>query len=99
MPPSTNGIMRIGLKMMGAPKIAGSEIRKKLGTIDALPNALSCCDFALNAQSSHKRERITPGAADEVDGQRHEHRVELKRLPGSIERGVGGKGRQARPGR
>ena len=59
MPPSTNGIMRIGLKMMGAPKIAGSEIRKKLGTIDALPNALSCCDFALNAQSATK-ENVLP---------------------------------------
>lgn len=84
--------------MMGAPKIAGSEIRKKLGTIDALPNALSCCDFALNAQSATK-ENVLPVPPDEVDGQRHEHRVELKRLPGSIERGVGGKGRQARPGR
>ena len=44
-----NGIIKIGLKAIGAPKTSGSLILKMEGTSDALPIILKREDFARNA--------------------------------------------------
>ena len=50
-----NGIIRIGLNIIGAPKMAGSESRKKLGTIVAFPNAFICSDFAFRLSTHNPK--------------------------------------------
>ena len=56
---TTNGINRVGLYMIGRPKINGSLMLKIAGISPSLPTVLICLDLLVAARTVHQNGSFT----------------------------------------